>query len=231
MNTAKSVFAWMAALLALPAAAEDLQPLESIRQTAEAFVEAQYQGDDVEAEAGRLDPRLRLNRCDRSLEAFATAATAAGGNRSVGVRCTGTRPWTLYVPVRVRRYETVVMLARTIQRGAVLSRNDLRTVERDVTALNSGYFSKPEALAGHRLRRSAAAGTVLTPALVHRPPAIARGDRITLVSNGGGVSVSAPGEALADARRGERLSVRNLSSGKVVEGVVRDQGVVEVLGR
>jgi flagella basal body P-ring formation protein FlgA len=72
---------------------------------------------------------------------------------------------------------------------------------------------------------------VLTPALVHRPPAIARGDRITLVSNGGGVSVSAPGEALADARRGERLSVRNLSSGKVVEGVVRDQGVVEVLGR
>lgn len=231
MNRFLSAFAWMVALFAVPSAAEDLQPLDSIRQAAEAFVEGQFQGEDVKAEAGRLDPRLRLENCDRPLQAFATAATAAGGSRSVGIRCTGSRPWTLYVPVRVSRHEPVVVLGRTVQRGAVLSEQDLRTVERDVTTMTSGYFSEPRVLVGHRLKRSAAAGTALTPALVHRPPTIARGDRITLVSNGGGVSVSAPGEALADARRGERLSVRNLSSGKVVEGVVRDPGIVEVLGR
>lgn len=217
-------------MVSMPVAAE-IQPVDDIRQAAVDFVLSQYEADNVSASADRLDDRLRLARCDRELSAFAATAAAAGGNQSVGVRCEGERPWTIYVPVRVTRSEDVVVLARPLQRDAVLAAEDLTTVQRDVAALSAGYFTRPEDLVGHRVKRSVAAGTVLTPVIVHRPPLIARGDRVTLVSGGSAVSVRAPGEALGDGRRGDRLRVRNLSSGKVVEGVIRGRGHVEVFSR
>jgi len=135
------------------------------------------------------------------------------------------------VPVRITRSASVVVLSRPAQRDTLLSAEHLTTIKRDITRLNAGYFSQVEQLIGHRLRRSVAAGSVLTPALVHQPPLIERGDRITLVSGGGGIAVRAPGEALSDASKGERLRARNLSSGKVVEGVVLGHGQIEVIGR
>ena len=69
---------------------------------------------------------------------------------------------------------------------------------------------------------------MLTPSLVAEPPVIRRGQRVSLVSSGTGIAVRAPGEALAEARTGQRLRVKNLSSGKVVEGIALSSGSVEV---
>src|SRR5699024_8543255 len=198
----------------------DIQSVESIRAAAEAFVVAPHDDANVSARAGRLDPRLRLPSCDRPLSTFAATAAAAGGNQSVGVRCEGSRNWTIYVPVKVSRRARVVVLARTVQRDTLLTPEHLDMVTRDVAGLSSGFFTQAEELVGHRVKRSAAAGTVLTPVLVHRPPLIERGDRVTLASGSSAVAVSAPAEALGAGRRGERLRVRNLSSGKVIEAVV-----------
>jgi len=217
-------------LLVSTAPAADIQPVESIRQAAEAFVLAQYDEENLSVSAGRLDSRLRLARCDRPLSASAATPAAAGGNQSIGVSCAGPQRWTIYVPVKVTRSAEVVVLTRTVGRDTILAAEHMETMQRNVTGLNAGYFTQPEELIGHRVKRSVAAGTVLTPVLVHRPPMIARGDRVTLVSGGSAVAVSATGEALGEGRRGERVRVRNLSSGKVVEGVVKSRGRVEVLG-
>jgi flagella basal body P-ring formation protein FlgA len=40
--------------------------------------------------------------------------------------------------------------------------------------------------------------------------------------------VSAPGKALASGSAGDRIKVRNLSSGRIVEGVIRDGDHVAV---
>lgn len=215
---------------AVPAVDDDVQPVESIRAAAEAFVLSQYNDENVSARAGRLDSRLRLAHCDQPLSTFAATAAAAGGSQSVGVRCDGSKNWTIYVPVKLSRTVEVVVLARTVQRDTLLAPEHLATIARDVAGLSSGFFTRAEELIGHRVKRSAAAGTVLTPALVHRPPLIERGDRVTLASGSSAVAVSAPAEALAAGRRGERLRVRNLSSGKVVEAVVVSRGRVEALG-
>lgn len=208
-----------------------IQPVDSIREAAEAFVLSQYNEEGVVARAGRLDSRLRLAHCDRPLSTFAATAAAAGGNQSVGVRCEGADSWTIYVPVKLSRSAEVVVLARTVRRDTLLAPEHLETRHHDIVGLTAGFFSRPEELIGHRVKRSAAAGTVLTPSLVHRPPLIERGDRVTLVSGSSAVAVSAPAEALSDGRQGDRLRVRNLSSGKVVEGVVMSRGRVEALAR
>ena len=208
----------------------EIQPLDSIRDAAEAFVLGQvreHPGTTM-VEAGRLDPRLRLQRCEEPLEAFAVAGQRTSGNTSVGIRCASPRPWTIYVPVRVAREQTVVILTRSLQRDARLEPDVMTLVKRDTTSLGFGYFTDLAEVEGLTLRRAAAAGTVLSPTLVAIPPTIRRGEQVTLIAQRAGIAIRAPGRAMADARAGETLRVRNLSSDRVVEGVVRGPGEVEV---
>lgn len=204
------------------------QPLDDIRATAEAFVVARLGGNanGTTASAGQLDPRLRLARCQKSLVAFAVAGDRLKGNTSVGVQCPGS--WRLYVPVKVETLRPVLALRHSLDRGRILGPDDLEFVTVDTDRLVRGYYADVDSVAGHTLKRSAAGGTILTHALVQEPPVIQRGQRVSLVSSGSGIAVQAPGEALADARIGDRLHVRNLSSGKTVQGIARSSGTVEV---
>lgn len=218
-----------ALLLTGTADAEDArQSLTDIQRTAEAFVLERLGGNEegTTASAGPLDPRLRLASCPRPLKAFAVAGDRLRGNTSVGIQCPG--GWRLYVPVKVETLREVLALKHPAERGKTLTAADLAHVRVDTGRLLRGYYTEPASVIGNRLKRSAAGGTVLTNALVAEPPAIRHGQRVTLISSGTGVAVQAPGEALGDAHVGGRLRVKNLSSGKIVEGTARGPAQVEV---
>ncbi|MFW5816013.1 MAG: flagellar basal body P-ring formation chaperone FlgA [Wenzhouxiangella sp.] len=219
-------------LLIGPVAAgtESMQPLKSIREAAESFVLEQLDSGapGVTAEAGRLDPRLRLAACDEPLEAFHAAGSRLGGNTSVGVRCSGTRPWRIYVPVKVSREVEVAVLARSLPRGASLDAAAVRMQRLDTQTLGFGYYDDLAQVTGQTLRRAAAAGTVLTPALVDIPPTVRKDEQVTLLAQRAGIAIRAPGRAMADAQTGDIVRVRNLSSEQIVEGVVRGPGEVVV---
>lgn len=211
-------------------AGSDIQSPDSIRLAAEQFVRGQL-GSTAAAttiEAGRLDPRLRLQSCSEALEAFTAAGQALSGNTSIGVRCNAPRPWTIFVPVRVSREQPVVVLTRSLQRDARLNSDMLSLVVRDTTQLGFGYFTSLEEVQGLTLRRAAAAGTIVSPSLVAVPPTIRRGEQVTLIAQRTGIAIRAPGRALSDAQIGQTLRVRNLSSDRVVEGVVMGPGEVQV---
>ena len=210
------------------AADDGRHSLEAIRATAEAFVLQRLGGEAVgtQATAGRLDPRLRLARCAEPLAAFAAAGDRLKGNTSVGVQCPGA--WRLYVPVKVETLRQVLALRHSLNRGKTLTADDLELVTVDADRLVHGYYADMSSVVGHTLNRSAAGGTILTHSLVREPAVIQRGQRVALVSSGRGIAVNAPGEALSEARIGDRLRVKNLSSGKIIEGIARSAGSVEV---
>lgn len=214
--------------VALPAAAGDeRQDLGEVRAAAERFVHDRLPDpESARVRAGRLDPRLRLDTCPAALEAFAVAGGRVGGNTSVGVRCP--ERWKVYVPVRVETPRDVLALARPMRRGALLAAGDLERVAVDTQRLQQGWFTEPEEVAGRRLARSAGAGTVLNHSLIEYVPLIESGQSVTLVAGAGGIAVRAPGKALSEGAEGDRIRVRNLSSGRIVEGVVRDGDHVEV---
>ncbi len=226
-----SISAVLAALGTGPVQADEIQPLDSIQAAAEAFVLAEIatvNGADVSAEAGRLDPRLRLRACEEPLQTFQAAGNRLRGNTSVGVRCSGPQPWSIYVPVRVRQEVEVAVLTRNLGRGATVDAESVTLQRLDTGQLGFGYFDRVEEVLGQTLRRAANAGTVLTPALVAIPPTVRRGEQVTLVAERNGIAIRASGRALADARTGDLVRVRNLSSERVVEGVVKGPGQVTI---
>lgn len=214
------------------AAASGIEDHARIRSTAETYAVTVAAGlapagASVRATAARLDSRLRLPVCSEALSAFGMAGQT-GIPSSVGVRCEGERPWSIYVPVRVEVIADVVVLAAVAERGARLGAEQLRLEPRDVSGLIRGYLTDIAATEGMVLTRVTQPGTVLDPTLLAPERIVLRGERVQLRAGSGPLQVSVEAEALADAARGERVRVRNLSSGTVLEGVVAEAGVVQM---
>ena len=116
-----SPWPWLAALglAAGMAPAQDLQDLAAIRRAGEAFVEAQTRTlpGRVEIAVASPDPRTRLARCEQ-LEAFLAPGVKLWGNANVGIRCAKPEGLTVYLPVTIKVFADVVVLARLVPRSA-----------------------------------------------------------------------------------------------------------------
>jgi flagellar basal body P-ring formation protein FlgA len=224
------LFALCASLASTLAFAQAWQPLDSIRAAAAEHARAHLAagGTHSAVEAGALDARLRLAACAAPLEASSPANAWRGANATVAVACAAPQPWKIYVPVRIERSDRVLVTRRPLARDTVLTTADVVLAERDAQALPQGYLTDPLAAEGRRLRRALPAGAVVMPSMLDAVPVIARGQGVTLEAEADGMRIRMAGEALADGGIGERVRVRNASSERVVEGIVRSGEVVEV---
>ncbi len=216
MPTFKSL-CWLLALASAPvAAAPSWQPVDTIRTAALSLLGAGAQGEAVVADA------LRLPACGQGLTAQPTA------NTTVEVSCPDAGGWRLFVPVKVRREQTVLVLSRGIAAGETLSAADIGTAQRDAARIAGAVLADPAAAVGRVARRTLSAGSLLSASDLVAQRLVRRGDNVALVSRRGSVEVRVVGKALGDAGENERLSVENLASRKVVQGTVAANGDVLV---
>lgn len=229
------VLPWLALLPALAAvaavAATRVEPLARIQDAALKAVRtaAPAHASRVRLHAQPLDARLRLAACAQPLQTSLPGGRVRGNRVSVAVACTGPQPWTVRVAVSVHLYMKVLVTTRALARGDHLGAGDLGLVERDLSTLGYGYVTDPAQLAGRALARPVNAGAVLTPAMLAHREVVRRGDRVTIESGSGAVRVRAVAEALGAGDDGQRIRVRNLSSGQVVDATVVGPGRVRAL--
>lgn len=214
-----SILISIAAVFAGAAAATAFHPTEAIRDAALAAIAG---GPGVKADAS-VDASIRLPLCETPLE-----ASVASGGSTVEVGCPGAG-WRLFVPVRLQRFEEVWVLTRPLAAGQPVPADALRAESRDVARLTGGALTVATPVEGQLARRSLMAGSVLQAQDLQSARAIRRGDAVTLVSRAGGIEVRAAGKALGEAGIAERVSVQNLASRRVVQGLVRSSGEVEII--
>ena len=225
------ILAVAAATGAVSADDRPMQSLDSIRDRVYQFLHDQLepsQRKDAKIDIGRLDSRLRLRQCPAPLQAFAVGGRPTVGATSVGIRCTGKRPWTLYVTARVVVFDNVLVATRALGRGEQLKAGDLRPARKDLSRLPYGYFTEPDAAVGKVLKRGYLAGDVVQPNQLAAPVLVKRGQQVTLHAQAGGIEIHMGGKALSDGSAGERIRVQNTSSNRIVEGEVIGKGVVRV---
>jgi flagella basal body P-ring formation protein FlgA len=177
-------------------------------------------------EAVAVDERLKLKRCDRPLQAEVTRPIQRGTGM-VAVRCEGTTPWRLFVPVRTTDPVSVVVAARTLQPGEVLAVSDLVVEQRPSQALPYDFLGDADQVVGLTVRRTQAAGVALSRGSLEHPEVVARGALVTVVSTSGTVTVKSEGVALEPGRLRQRVRVRS-ASGRVIEGTAEGPGQVRV---
>jgi flagella basal body P-ring formation protein FlgA len=205
------------------ASASGFEPVERIAAAAIAAVAPDAASQtNVSAEAA-IDSGLRMPECSGGLSAHV-------GNRGVAeVSCAGPMAWKLFVPVRVTRLESVLVLTRPVAAGQALSDDMLRVETRNTGNLSAGSLSAPSQASGQVAARALMAGTVLAQTDLRPPRLVRRGDLVTLVARRSGLEVRSQGRALGDAGISEQVNVENLGSRRQIRGRVNPQGEVEVL--
>lgn len=217
-------------ITATAVADEAMQPLDTIQSAVRAFLTAQHQNrsEPPQIQLRDLDARLRLPKCKTALEAFLPGGAKTVGITSIGVRCPGSNPWTVYQVATIRVFDQVLVANRFLPKGTLLSAADLRSERRDLSTLLGGYETDPQSLIGKQLRQALTAGAEIAPQAVKAVPAVQRGETVTIVSRYSGMEVSSSGIALSTADLGGRVRVRNSTTQRVVEGTVIDQRLVEI---
>jgi flagella basal body P-ring formation protein FlgA len=211
-------------------ASEALQSLADIQASARAYALEQEgaAGRALEVTVGRLDPRLRLVRCATPLVASRSPGARDIGHTTVNVRCESDNRWSIFVPLTVRERIDVLVAARALAAGDVLSATDVTLAPTWVMRSPDRYLTDPGSAIGQVLRRPLAAGAPLSSQSLRNQRTVRRGSIITLAFDDGPVTIRVSGTALQDGAVGERIQVRNPSSRRVVEGIVAADGSVLV---
>ncbi len=210
--------------------AAEYQSHESIMDTARQHIldQSGEYASPPEVIAGHLDSRLRLKQCDKPLESYTPQGKKQTGKITVGVRCNGANPWSLFVPVSVKVMAEVVVSKRSMPRGSVIGPGDITMEKRDISRLHRGYLEETSAAVGKKLRQRVRRHQVLTPHQLDKPLTVKRNTRVIIQASKESIQVRMMGKALQNGSLGQIIRVRNESSNREIDARVIAPGIVEV---
>ena len=221
----------------VPAAAAALAPAsnvpagqedgESIRRVALAFLQQQTLGlpGTVKITVAPTFPR-GLAACT-ALEPFMPTGARLWGTTSVGVRCAGAKPWTLYLQARIAINSTYYLAARQIDAGTLVTAQDLLARDGDLSNLPRAIITDPSQAVGSTALARIGAGMPLRQDLLKSASAVSIGQTVRVVAQGQGFQISSEGSVMNNASPGQQVRVK-MAGGQIISGIVVNGATVQV---
>ena len=136
----------------------------------------------------------------------------------------------ILLPVTAEAAVRIVVPARDIARGDVITESDLtfRTIEGE--ALMSGVATTIAGVSGMQARRGLRAGEAFRDNDVRRPVIVAKGQTVTMQFSVPGVELTAMGRAMSEGGVGDTVTVQNPVSFRMISATVIAPGTVRAIG-
>jgi flagella basal body P-ring formation protein FlgA len=134
----------------------------------------------------------------------------------------------LNVPVQVAVSRPVLVAARDIPANARLRSEDVQVEVRRLTRPLSNYLTDVSQLRGFIATRTLTPGVPVLTDAVASGYVIQPGDKVQVLYQAGKININIAGEARAAGRIGDRIQIKNLASGQLLQAVVIDEGAVTV---
>ena len=183
---------------------------------------------DVSVNAGRLDGRTLLSACQQSIQIDFAPGQGLRAKTNLSLTCPDKPGWRLFLPMTITRRVSVWVARNSIARGSALQAAQWQREMRDVASLPTSAITGDD-LTAYQAGMTIAAGAVLTQALVAGKTVVKRGQSLDLLANQGSIAISTRVEAQENGAVGQRIQVKNLSSGRVVEAEVINAEQVQVI--
>ena len=179
---------------------------------------------------GQIDPRLQLPTCAQPFSvALFNPPTPLAGRITLQMQCDGPSPWKIYVKATLHVMKNVVVALRPLVRGYALTLADVQLEARPLASLRQNYFENTAAVSGKKLKQAIAAGTVISATSLDNARLVSKNQQVTITSGiNASINVKTNGVALRDGNLGDRITVRNSTSNKVIEATVIAPGLVSV---
>lgn len=200
---------------------------ETIRRAALAYLEQQTVGlpGKVAVNVKQVFPR-GLAACT-TLEPFMPTGARLWGRTTVGVRCAGAKPWTLYLQAQVSIEATYYLAAHQIEPGSVVTAEDLLARDGDLSNLPRAIITDPSQAVGAMALARISAGMPLRQDLLKSASAVTIGQTVRVVAQGQDFTISSEGSVMNNASPGQQVRVK-MAGGQVISGIVRDGATVQV---
>ncbi|KAA0083807.1 flagellar basal body P-ring formation protein FlgA [Paraburkholderia sp. T12-10] len=200
---------------------------ETIRRAALAFLQQQTVGlpGKIGIKVMRTFPR-GLGACT-TLEPFMPTGARLWGRTTVGVRCAGAKPWTLYLQAQISIEATYYLAAHQIESGAMVTAEDLLARDGDLSNLPRAIITDPSQAVGSTALVRINAGMPLRQDLLKSASAVTIGQTVRVVAQGQGFSISSEGSVMNNASPGQQVRVR-MAGGQIISGIVKDGSTVQV---
>jgi flagellar basal body P-ring formation protein FlgA len=120
-------------------------------------------------------------------------------------------------------------LAKTLPTGTILSSADFEFADVPLATADAGGYADLNQLVGKQLVRQARGGIMLKATDVADPKVVTRNTLVTVILKSGPMTLTVKGAALTTAAIGEPVDVLNTVTKKILHGVARPDGAVEIL--
>ena len=120
-------------------------------------------------------------------------------------------------------------LATTLPGGTILSESDFQLAAVPLATAEAGGYADLDQLIGRQLVRQTRGGIMLKATDVTAPKVVTRNTLVTVLLRSGPMTLSVKGTALTTAAAGETVDVLNLVTKKMLHGIARADGAVEIV--
>lgn len=128
-------------------------------------------------------------------------------------------------------WREVPVLKRNIERGMLISADDVELVRLNLFNQPRDVASDTEEVVGRRVKTRLRAGDVVRKTTIDIPPTITRGKQVTMTFQKGIFKATALGQALDDGLEGEFIRLKNVDSKKVLRAKIVSKDEVIVVGQ
>jgi flagellar basal body P-ring formation protein FlgA len=133
------------------------------------------------------------------------------------------------VYVNINMVATVAMAVQNIRYQEEINSTNVKFIKMPLANVPVNSVITPRALQNARAKGSVLAGKIITAAMVEQTPDVKRGEQVALSVNCNGITACTLGQAKEDGYIGNKVKVVNMSTKKILVGVVKEKGLIELV--
>lgn len=182
----------------------------------------------IAVEIGHLDSRLQLKPCNKKLAVFIPPGQSLQRMSIAGIRCDDLPPWKLFVPIEIKMLTQVLTTRVPLSRNQIIQKQDITLTEKNIYQMRQGFYQNENDVVGMKTKFSMTAGTIISPRNISEPILVKKGDHVSIQIKKNNISIKMKGIAQKNGSLNEQIPVKNISSNRVVQAIIKERGLVEI---
>jgi flagella basal body P-ring formation protein FlgA len=174
------------------------------------------EGGKISISVANIDPRITIQPCKQKLIANIPQDTISR-NVNVKISCGDPTPWQIYLPARIEKTFAVVIATTTIEKGTMLSKDNISVQYIASNRIRGKRLSDMTAILGSKSEKRIGKGRAINTRNVCL---VCEGDAVTISANSPNFVIKTQGIALSSGNLNKQIKVRNTHSGKVIRSKV-----------
>ena len=178
-----------------------------------------YQGKDITLPAGKKDLIYKI---------MGSSQRAGRIPMILEIRINDQFQKRIRLNTKVLVSQQVIKTKRAVKRGEILSNDEIRVETVQTERPSQNAITNIDHALGYEAARNLPVGKILIPNFIKRPALGNRGDKILIMAQKGGMTITTPGILKEDGYENAMVRVLNIESKKVIYGRLVDSNTVKV---